>query len=453
MTTIENQETGHNIPTFSVAEISFALKKVVEGTFSHVRVRGEVTGYKKHASGHHYLTLKDDSATIAAVAWRGTRLGIAMEDGMEVICTGRLSTFPGQSKYQIIIESVELAGQGALLKLLEERRKKLTAEGLFDAARKKPLPFLPRLIGVITSPTGAVIRDIMHRLNDRFPTHVLLWPCNVQGDGAAAQVAAAIDGFNKLTDLRPDLIIVARGGGSLEDLMAFNEEIVVRAAAASVIPLISAVGHETDTTLIDYAADVRAPTPTAAAEMAVPVRTELLAAVYDYQQRLLQGLSRMIQTSRQHLEHLSRNLKSIRHYVEQWAQRFDHLSERFGNVLKSFSSAKAQGLQHLSLRFQPPRRIVDLAHRHIQTETRALRNAIKPVFDKQSQRLAQIARLLDSLSFHQVLNRGFALIQAKDGKSLSTTTAVTAAEDFSVRLQDGAIEASIKKPKAQGSLF
>src|SRR5262249_6361509 len=268
----------HNLPEFTVSEISAAVKRTLEGTFERVRVRGEVSKPNYHGSGHPYLSLKDENAVIDACAWRATvgRLKLRLEHGMEVIVTGRVTSYPGSSKYQIVIESVELAGEGALLKMLEDRKKKLASEGLFDAARKKPLPFLPEVIGVITSPTGAVIRDILHRIEERFPRRVILWPVVVQGENAAAQIASAIAGFNAIEEgsavPRPDVLIVARGGGSLEDLMAFNEEVVVRAAAASRIPLISAVGHETDTTLIDFASDLRAPTPTAAAEMAVPVR-------------------------------------------------------------------------------------------------------------------------------------------------------------------------------------
>src|SRR5262249_36728870 len=257
-----------NLPEYTVSELARALKRSIEENFAVVRVRGEISGFKRHGSGHCYLSLKDADAVIDAVCWRMTamRLGLKPEDGMEGVCTGRLTNLPRRSKYQLGIHTNEPAGVGALLKLLEERRKRLAAEGLFAAERKKSLPYLPEMIGIITSPTGAVIRDILHRLADRFPRRVLLWPVAVQGDGAAAQVAAAISGFNRLPANgpvpRPQLIIVARGGGSLEDLMAFNEEIVVRAAAASAIPLISAVGHESDTTLIDHASDRRAPTPT-----------------------------------------------------------------------------------------------------------------------------------------------------------------------------------------------
>ncbi|MGA8382341.1 MAG: exodeoxyribonuclease VII large subunit, partial [Stellaceae bacterium] len=274
-----------NLTEYTVSELSLALRRSIEDGFGFVRVRGEVSGFKRHGSGHCYLALKDADAVLDAVCWRMTamRLAVKPEDGMEVVCTGRLTTFPGRSKYQLVIDTIELAGVGALLKMLEERRRRLAAEGLFAAERKQKLPYLPAVIGVVTSPTGAVIRDILHRLADRFPRRVLIWPVAVQGEGAAAQVAAAIAGFNRLPRdgavPRPDLIIVARGGGSLEDLMAFNEEIVVRAAASSLIPLISAVGHETDTTLIDHASDVRAPTPSAAAEIAVPVRLELIAGL------------------------------------------------------------------------------------------------------------------------------------------------------------------------------
>src|SRR5215471_9196457 len=318
-----------NLPEFTVSELSAALKRRIEESFSYVRVRGEVSGFKRHSSGHCYLALKDAEAVLDAVCWRGTalRLQVKPEDGMEVVCTGRLTTFPGRSKYQLVIETMELAGIGALLKLLEERKRRLAAEGLFAAERKRKLPFLPQVIGIVTSPTGAVIRDILHRLADRFPRQVLLWPVAVQGEGAAAQVAAAINGFNRLPAdgpvPRPQLIIVARGGGSLEDLMAFNEEIVARAAAASAIPLISAVGHETDTTLIDHASDRRAPTPTAAAEMAVPVRLDLVAELAGKSSRLSAGLARLVAERRLHLAGLARGLPDPHDLIGAAAQRLD----------------------------------------------------------------------------------------------------------------------------------
>src|SRR5882724_9444513 len=289
-----NEQGRLNVPEWTVSELSAALKKTVEDAFGYVRVRGEISGYRgPHSSGHCYFALKDQSAKIEAVIWRTAfgRMRIKPAEGLEVIATGRLTTYPGQSKYQIVVETLEPAGIGALMALVEERKKKLAAEGLFDAARKQLLPFLPNVIGVSPSPTGAVIRDILHRLGDRFPRHVMVWPVRVQGDGSAEEVAAAIHGFNALAPdgplRRPDLIIVARGGGSLADLWSFNEEIVVRAAAASMIPLIAAVGHETDVTLIDFAAHMRAPTPTAAAEMAVPVRAELILQIAGLARRVL----------------------------------------------------------------------------------------------------------------------------------------------------------------------
>ena len=282
---LAEESPGDNAPALSVSELSGALRRSVEEAFGHVRVRGEISGFKRVGSGHCYMTLKDENAAIDGVIWKGQAAAMRFrpEDGIEVIATGKLTTYPGRSKYQIIIDRMEIAGQGALMALLDQRRRMLAAEGLFDDQRKRPLPYMPRIIGVVTSPTGAVIRDILHRLEDRCPTHVLLWPVIVQGEGAAAQIARAIRGFGALAEggpiPRPDLLIVGRGGGSIEDLWAFNEEEVVRAVAESSIPVISAVGHETDTTLCDFAADRRAPTPTAAAEMAVPVRADLMAHV------------------------------------------------------------------------------------------------------------------------------------------------------------------------------
>ncbi len=294
-----------NIPELTVSELSAALRRTVEDTYGHVRVRGEISGYRgPHSSGHAYFALKDEGARIDAVIWKTAfgRMRIRPEEGLEVIATGRLTTYPGRSSYQIVIESLEPAGLGALMALLEQRKRKLAAEGLFDESRKQRLPYLPTVIGVVTSPTGAVIRDILHRLAERFPRHVVVWPVRVQGDGAAEEIAAAIRGFNALAGdgpvPRPDLLIVARGGGSIEDLWSFNEEIVVRAAADSVIPLISAVGHETDVTLIDFVSDRRAPTPTAAAEIAVPVRSDMIGRIDGLVRRALscwargQGLCR-----------------------------------------------------------------------------------------------------------------------------------------------------------------
>src|SRR5690349_12721713 len=352
-------ELRSNLPEYSVGEISALLKRTVEQNFAYVRVRGEISGLKRHSSGHCYLALKDEEAVLDAVIWRMTaqRLGLKPEDGMEVVCTGKLTTYPGRSKYQLVIESVELAGVGALLKLLDDRKKKLEAEGLFAESRKTKLPFLPEVIGVVTSPTGAVIRDILHRLSDRFPRRVLVWPVIVQGEGAAEQVAAAIEGFNKLKAggavPRPDLLIVARGGGSLEDLMAFNEEIVVRAAAASTIPLISAVGHETDTTLIDYASDRRAPTPTAAAEMAVPVRMELLAEIDSKRTRLMRAWSRSLAEQKTHLAGLARGLPDPASLIAQAEQKLDDRAERLRNGVAQLLRLRREQLNTGTARLRP----------------------------------------------------------------------------------------------------
>src|SRR5213083_2025781 len=306
-----------NAPEFTVSELSSALRRTVEDAYGHVRVRGEISGFRgPHSSGHCYFALKDDSAKIEAVIWKTAhaRMRFKPQEGLEVIATGKPTTYPGSSKYQIVIEAIEPAGIGALMALMEERKRKLAAEGLFDEARKQLLPWLPEVIGVVTSPTGAVIRDILHRLADRFPRHVIVWPVKVQGEGSAEQVAAAIRGFNALPESgrirRPDLLIVARGGGSLEDLWSFNEEIVVRAAADSMIPLISAVGHETDVTLIDFAADRRAPTPTAAAEMAVPVKSELIAQIDSLARRQLSSWARGMDARRTELRAATRALPS-----------------------------------------------------------------------------------------------------------------------------------------------
>src|SRR3982751_660297 len=329
-----------NIPEWTVTELSAALKKTVEDAYGFVRVRGEITGYRgPHSSGHAYFALKDEGAKIDAVIWRTAfgRIRFKPEEGLEVIATGRLTTYPGRSSYQIIIESLEPAGVGALMALLEERKKKLAAEGLFDEARKQLLPYLPSVIGVVTSPTGAVIRDILHRLNDRFPRRVLVWPVRVQGEGAAEEVAAAIRGFNAPPEggrlPRPDLLIVARGGGSIEDLWAFNEEIVVRAAAESMIPLISAVGHETDITLIDFVADKRAPTPTAAAEMAVPVRADLITRISALNNRQVACWQRGIENRRKELRSLARALPGLEDLFALPRQRLDGLAERLPQSL------------------------------------------------------------------------------------------------------------------------
>src|SRR5258708_5699709 len=331
-----------NAPEFTVSELSSALKRTVEDAYGHVRVRGEISGFRgAHSSGHCYFALKDESAKIEAVIWKGvhSRMRFKPQEGLEVIATGKLTTYPRSSKHRLVIGGIEPAGIGALMALMEERKRKLAAEGLFDEARKQLLPWLPEVIGVVTSPTGAVIRDILHRLEDRFPRHVLVWPVRVQGEGSAEQIAAAIRGFNALPEggriPRPDLLIVARGGGSLEDLWSFNEEIVVRAAADSMIPLISAVGHETDVTLIDFAADKRAPTPTAAAEMAVPVRSELFVEVAALARRRMLCWQRGQESPRHEMLAAARALPSADALLAVPRQKLDSLAERLPRALKA----------------------------------------------------------------------------------------------------------------------
>ncbi|MEL0122436.1 MAG: exodeoxyribonuclease VII large subunit, partial [Paracoccaceae bacterium] len=339
MDLIDDPDPGINHPEFSVSEISGAIKRVIEGEFSHVRIKGEIGRVSFPRSGHVYLDLKDERAVLSAVIWKGvaTHLQVRPEEGLEVVATGRITTFGGQSKYQLVIEDLKPAGVGALMAMLEKRKAMLAAEGLFDASRKKSIPFLPEVIGVVTSPSGAVIRDILHRLRDRFPRKVLIWPVAVQGDKCAPEVARAIAGFNGLTTggavPRPDVLIVARGGGSLEDLWGFNEEIVARAAASSDIPLISAVGHETDTTLIDFVSDLRAPTPTAAAELAVPVRHELAATLNEYGARMARALSTTLERRRQRVEDLSRALPKPEALFAYERQKLDHLSESLPKAL------------------------------------------------------------------------------------------------------------------------
>ncbi len=415
--------TPGNAYEFSVSELSMALKRTVEDTYGYVRVRGELGRVSRPASGHLYLDLKDDKSVLNGVIWKGvaSRLKVKPEQGLEVVCTGKLTTFPGQSRYQIVIESMELAGVGALMALLEQRKKVLTAEGLFDPAKKQPLPFLPEIIGVVTSPSGAVIRDILHRLRDRFPRHVLVWPVRVQGEQSAEEVTAAIKGFNGLKPggpvPRPDLLIVARGGGSLEDLWSFNEEIVVRAAAASDIPLISAVGHETDTTLIDFASDQRAPTPTAAAEMAVPVRADLVARVLDNARRLVRAESRKVSELGARLEGLARGLPKADDLFALPGQRLDHASQRLGLGLGAATAAKRGQFERVAGRLSGQALATKLTNGKQRTRdlsTRAV-NAQKRHMSDLGRRLDQAGRLLETLSYQAVLNRGFALVRDEKG--------------------------------------
>jgi exodeoxyribonuclease VII large subunit len=448
-----------NLPEFTVSELSQRLKRTVEEAYGLVRVRGEISGFKKAASGHLYLTLKDAEANLDAVCWRGSaaKLPFRPEDGLEVICTGRLTTYPSRSRYQLVVERMEPAGVGALMALLEERRRKLAAEGLFDAARKKPLPYLPEIIGVITSPTGAVIRDILHRLRDRFPRRVLLWPVLVQGEQAAAQVAAAITGFNRLVPggaiPRPDLLIVARGGGSLEDLWAFNEEVVVRAAAASQIPLISAVGHETDTTLIDFAADRRAPTPSAAAEMAVPVRAELLVDLLDRERRSVAAITRLLDERRERVRALARALPDPRRLLEAANQRLDDLAEHLRRSLQVGLERQNTKLAKIAARLRagPLTQQVARAGQDLARAARSLDVAFERRREALTQRLAAVGGLLESLSYARVLERGYAVVRSVDGGILASAGAATPGLGLDIELRDGHVEATVGSAPRRGA--
>ncbi|MFW0777803.1 MAG: exodeoxyribonuclease VII large subunit [Rickettsiales bacterium] len=416
------QDFNHNQPVYSIGEVSGAIKRLLEDHFGEIRLRGEVSGWRgAHSSGHAYFSLKDDKATINAVCWRGTlaKLQHKPEEGLEVIATGRISAYNG--RYQLVITHIEPAGEGALMALLEKRRKQLQKEGLFDEDRKQPLPFLPRKIGVVTSPTGAVIRDILHRLSDRFPIEVLVWPVAVQGEGAAEQIAAAIDGFNSLNE-KPDVLIVARGGGSIEDLWCFNEEIVVRAAANSSIPLISAVGHETDTTLIDFASDRRAPTPTAAAEMAVPVRDELLQGVRELEMRMRSVATRLFENA---------------------TQKLDDWSERLQNALPALLERKSQQLALLASNLQPRIFFADIknAQEKLVDAGERMIKALNHQLEKREEKLKHLSALMESVNYKRVLERGFALVRNPEGKVISSAEDATKEEQMEITFKDGSVVA------------
>jgi exodeoxyribonuclease VII large subunit len=512
MELFEDDETPGNAPEFTVSELSGAVKRTIEGAFDHVRVRGEVGRVTRPRSGHVYLDLKDDRAVLSGVIWRGVadRLETFPEEGMEVIASGRLTTFPGQSRYQIVIDDVRPAGLGALMAMLEKRRAALAAEGLFDSARKRKLPFLPEVIGVVTSPTGAVIRDILHRLRDRFPRKVLIWPVAVQGKGSAEAVARAIAGFNALTPggalPRPDLLIVARGGGSVEDLWGFNEEIVVRAAAASTIPLISAVGHETDTTLIDFAADWRAPTPTAAAEKAVPVRLDMVARVAEGQTRMTRAMKQRLQVQGQRLRDLGRALPRPEDLMDAPRQRLDVASDRLpaaltrlvdrrrirlgeagalrpallrgairaeetrladraarlAPALARLLAARRETLDSRAARLSPrtlAREAAD-ARKRLDTLTQRLGTAQETRLNEARRALETLDRLRETLGYRETLRRGYAVL--RDGETVVTTVAAAReAKALEVEFADGKLHlgGGAKKPARrtappkQGSLF
>ncbi len=492
-----------NVLEWTVSDLSGALKRTIEDQFGFVRVRGEISGYRgPSASGHVYFSLKDENAKIDAVIWKGVfgRLKTKPQEGLEVIATGKITTFPGKSSYQVIIDNIEPAGLGALMALLEERRRKLAAEGLFDEARKQLVPYLPRVIGVVTSTTGSVIRDILHRLEDRFPRRVLVWPVRVQGETSGAEVAAAINGFNALDPKgkipRPDVLIVARGGGSLEDLMSFNEEAVVRAAAASLIPLISAVGHETDWTLIDYASDLRAPTPTGAAEKAVPVRNDLIAAVDGLDRRRHAAVMRLFDQRRQSLRAAARALPSRDTLLNIPRQRLDLATTRLPAALRTSARGFELRLAALSQRLQARspqvrlakagERVAALNQRLIfsrQTILRAeqkrlgqererlaqfiarARRALTAMAERRHGRLATNVQLLEAFSYNGVLQRGFALVRDTAGNPVRTVAGAPAGAALNVQFADGTAGVTVNgaaspkpasrkpAPASQGGLF
>jgi exodeoxyribonuclease VII large subunit len=487
---------GLNVAEYTVSELSAALKRTLEDTYGYIRVRGEISGFKKHSSGHCYFALKDDAACIDAVCWRSTALRLAFkpQDGLEVVATGRITTYPSRSKYQLIVDRLAPAGVGALMALLEQRKKQLAAEGLFDAARKQRLPFLPEVIGIVTSPSGAVIRDMLHRLGERFPRRVLLWPVAVQGEFAAEQVAAAIAGFNALPESgpvpRPDVLIVARGGGSLEDLWAFNEEVVVRAAAASRIPLISAVGHETDTTLIDYAADRRAPTPTAAAELAVPVRAELAHRLAQLDHRMFHGVQRDLGQLQHRLVGLARGLPDPLALLGHAAQRLDDLAERLPHAVHRRIERCLEHIRGLAARLRSPAQLLQDAGRALASQfdrlayqfrgfardhrrqldrlagrlsldelrTRIRRHAntlgdlgarqdraVAQALGGAERRLASASSLLTSLSYEGVLARGFALVRDERGQLVASAMRARSETALEIQFHDGRVPALVAR--------
>ncbi|AEV35943.1 exodeoxyribonuclease VII large subunit [Pseudovibrio sp. FO-BEG1] len=438
-----------NIAEYTVSEISGDIKRELEDKFGYIRVRGELGRVSRPASGHIYLDVKDDKAVLSGIIWRGnaSRLKVQPEQGLEVIATGKITTFPGQSKYQMVIDSLEPAGAGALMALLEERKRKLTAEGLFAEERKVALPRMPRVIGVVTSPTGAVIRDILHRISDRFPLHVLVWPVRVQGETCGAEVAAGIRGFNALEAggviPRPDVLIVARGGGSIEDLWGFNDEAVVRAAADSQIPLISAVGHETDWTLIDLAADVRAPTPTGAAEFAVPVKAEMTAQVDDLSRRLSTGLLRLVQSRRTELRAASAALPAPRDLLALPRQRFDMVAGRLEHGLKMNTQIHRNSLTAVSSGLRPItlERQVAQGRERLQVLKARAATAFSNQVQRQRLRLSNSAGLLGSLSYERVIERGYAVVRDENGIPLASAQAVQAGQALKLEMKGGTVGA------------
>jgi exodeoxyribonuclease VII large subunit len=473
--TVQNTAAANtNLPELTVSELAQAVRRAVETNFDRVRVRGELGRVMIAKSGHLYVDLKDAEACISTVMWRSNvqQLSFKPEEGLEVVAEGRLSTFPGRSQYQLVADRMAPAGVGALLAQLEKLKARLAAEGLFARERKKPIPYIPRVIGVVTSPTGAVIRDILHRLEERFPRRVLLWPVLVQGPEAAGQVARAIRGFNTLQgELRPDVLIVARGGGSIEDLWAFNEEIVVRAAAESAIPLISAVGHETDTTLIDFAADLRAPTPTGAAEKAVPVRAELIERVQTLEARLKGGLVRGLEKRRTELRAAAARLPKLDTLFQIPQQRYDRAAERLTAALVANARAAQSKLDRVAARLRPEALSQDIARRRdlLARASARIEPAMRRALDGHRKHLDAAGRMLESLSHKSVLARGFVMVHREDGTLVRAAKDLNAGDVVDLTFSDDARKAVIDpqtetakpkpKPKpetpggGQGSLF
>ncbi|KAE9630419.1 exodeoxyribonuclease VII large subunit [Parasedimentitalea maritima] len=466
----DDPNPGQNTPEFTVSELSGEVKRTLEGTFGRIRVRGEVGRVFTARSGHLYYDVKDDRSVLACTTWKGqvSKLAVVPEEGLEVIVTGRLTAFGAQSKYNMNVEEVSVAGQGALMALLEKRKKQLEAEGLFAPERKQPLPYLPRFIGVVTSPSGAVIRDILHRLRDRFPRKVLVWPVAVQGKNCAAEVANAINGFNAFTPggalPRPDLIIVARGGGSVEDLWGFNEEIVARAVAASEIPLISAVGHETDTTLIDLVSDQRAPTPTAAAELAVPVRLELLAWTGEQGARMTHAVGQSVQQRKQRLKDMSRALPKPERLLDDPRQKLDILSDKLPNALirgvqnrrvqltQKSAGLRPQALQQLvarrrdklislssQLNLRTTSQKLALHKERLEHLSKQLDSIHRQRIEKTRQQLDAAGRQLEILSYRATLDRGYAVVRDA-GQLITSKTTAARASALEIEFSDGTIK-------------
>ena len=448
-----SEESASNIAELSVSELAASLKRTIETNYDHVRVRGELGRVTIARSGHMYADIKDEKAVLNTVMWKGSvqRLPFKPEEGLEVVAEGKLSIYAGRSNYQMIADFMRPAGAGALMALLEERKKKFAAEGLFDERHKKALPYLPRTVGVVTSPTGAVIRDILHRIRERFPVRVIVWPALVQGDAAAAQIESGIRGFNAMTgEDRPDVLIVGRGGGSIEDLWPFNEENVVRAAFESQIPLISAVGHETDTTLIDYVSDARAPTPTGAAEIAVPVRQDLMITISEYGQSLTHALSRLVRHDRDRLR--AARLPKLETLIAQKRQTVDYLEAGLRSGLSGAIKSKRIELTRTEARLRPEPLQMDARRKRQQLIDVAVRArpAVTRVIGENRTALASQAKLLETLSYQATLDRGFAIVKDASGRVLKSAGAVKAGDSLDIALADGRIAADVTGAGAGG---